>query len=397
MKKKTASSLFLVALMGIFAISILSGCQEGNVVSDEEKIPEGPFFYPSPPDFPKIQFLKSFSGPDTGEKKVSGFEHFIVGDEDQDTTALRKPYGFALHDNKFYICDVGAKGVMILDIDTGEFKPMNRDSRMARPGTIWIESGIKYIADAEAGAIFVYGNNDKLLAIWGREDGITPIDIVVLGDYLYVLDSSTSQVVLLDKKTGKEVKRIGERGDQQGQLQYVTGLAVDDDGNVYISDKINAIVTKLNSESVYQQTFSFRSLSIHGLTRPKGLDIDNEGRLWIVDSETNVAKIFNKEGQLLLYFSQRGFWPGDLYLPASIRIDYDHIAAFQKYAVPGAQLECLIIISNQYGPHKISVYGLGKFPVEEALILQIQQDAVKKDKELSEGLIGDEQPDDKPE
>ena len=43
-------------------------------------------------------------------------------------------------------------------------------------------------------------------------------------------------------------------------------------------------------------------------------------------------------------------------------IDYDNVVLFEKYAVAGAKLEFLVIVSNQYGANKINVYGFGSFP-----------------------------------
>ena len=48
-----------------------------------------------------------------------------------------------------------------------------------------------------------------------------------------------------------------------------------------------------------------------------------------------------------------------LTLPAAVIVDYDHVGLFQKYAAPDFVVEHLVIITNQYGDHKISVYGLG--------------------------------------
>jgi hypothetical protein len=74
-----------------------------------------------------------------------------------------------------------------------------------------------------------------------------------------------------------------------------------------------------------------------------------------------VAKIYNQQAQLLLYFGLSGNKPGMMNLPAKIVLDYDNVELFQKYAVPGADIEFLVLVSNQYGPNKISVYGFGNF------------------------------------
>jgi hypothetical protein len=46
---------------------------------------------------------------------------------------------------------------------------------------------------------------------------------------------------------------------------------------------------------------------------------------------------------------------------------------FAPYAVPGAKIEFLVLVSNQYGPHKINVYGFGEFPAPEAAAEVAQQ------------------------
>ena len=51
-----------------------------------------------------------------------------------------------------------------------------------------------------------------------------------------------------------------------------------------------------------------------------------------------------------------------MYMPVSIRIDYDNVDLFRKYAVDGAKLEFLVLVTNQFGPNKVSVYGFGQFP-----------------------------------
>ena len=83
-----------------------------------------------------------------------------------------------------------------------------------------------------------------------------------------------------------------------------------------------------------------------------------------MDAATEVAKIYNEQEQLLLIFGLPGNKPGMMNLPAKIVLDYDNVEFFQKYAVPGASIEFLVLVSNQYGPNKISVYGFGTFPVD---------------------------------
>jgi hypothetical protein len=55
-----------------------------------------------------------------------------------------------------------------------------------------------------------------------------------------------------------------------------------------------------------------------------------------------------------------GVAPGDMYLPAKIKIDYDNVDVFAHRVAPGHELEYLILVTNQYGPNKVNVYGFLK-------------------------------------
>jgi len=42
-----------------------------------------------------------------------------------------------------------------------------------------------------------------------------------------------------------------------------------------------------------------------------------------------------------------------------VKVDYDSVSLFQKRAAPGFKLEYLILVTSQFGAHKVSVYGFG--------------------------------------
>ena len=90
------------------------------------------------------------------------------------------------------------------------------------------------------------------------------------------------------------------------------------------------------------------------------VSVDRENRLYAVDAAFSNVQIFNAEGQLLLVLGAAGAEPGDMYLPAKIAIDYDNVELFADWVAPGHEVEYLILVTNQYGPHKINVYGFQK-------------------------------------
>ena len=89
----------------VFAISVIYGCA---APPKEVKL-----IYPSPPEEPRLVYLKSYSGESNFKKK--GFLEFVLGEE-QFRAELRKPYGVAAYDDKMYVTDTGSAVVFVFDL-----------------------------------------------------------------------------------------------------------------------------------------------------------------------------------------------------------------------------------------------------------------------------------------
>ena len=352
----------LVVIFAVWSVCAFSGCQP----AEREQLPLKPVFFPPAPDKPRLQFLKSFSGPDDLDAPgPSAFEKFIFGEPETEEEIV-KPYGIAIFEGKLYVCDTGKRMVEVLDIKNRTFGYLTKDRRLINPINIYIDDdGAKYITDPVVGAVFVFDKNNNLSVILGRKLKIRPIDVTVRGQRCYVTDSASNQIVVMDKTTGEEITRIGKTGDGGSQFTLITGLALDQQDNIYVTDKVQAQITEFDKSGTFQRTIGKLGDSIHDLARPKGIAVDKEGRIWVVDAASEVAKIYNPEGQLLLFFGLPGNRPGMMNLPAAIALDYDNVELFREYAVEGANIEFLVLVSNQFGLNKISVYGFGSFPEQE--------------------------------
>ncbi|MCF7954790.1 MAG: 6-bladed beta-propeller [Phycisphaerae bacterium] len=348
------------------AVSLLtvSGCQ-----SDEQsaapKLETGPVFFPAPPATPKLQFLQAFSSSkDVMGTRTNALEDYILGKQKEDPP-IKRPYGAAMHDGKIYTCDTTAKKVRIFDLKNKTVGFMTKDQRLTNPMSIFIETdGTIYVTDPTAGKVFVFDQNHRLIRILGDGRSFTPIDLVVKDNKCYITDVMYSQILVIDKVTGKEVLRIGKSGgsDELGSFKLIAGIAVDNKGSIYATDKVKAKIFKFNSKGVFLRTFGKLGRTIHDFIRPKGISVDREDRIWVVDSATEVVKIFNAEGQLLMLFGHPGNKPGNLNLPVSVKLVYDDVDWFRDKAVPGAKIEHLVIVTSQYGTRMINIYGFGVFP-----------------------------------
>ena len=89
-----------------------------------------------------------------------------------------------------------------------------------------------------------------------------------------------------------------------------TGVAVDGEGNVYVTDTLNNRVEIFDAEGNFISTFGKNGDGPGFLARPKGIAIDCDGHIWIVDAMQSRVQVFNREGQLLIYFGAPGNYPG---------------------------------------------------------------------------------------
>ncbi len=375
----------LSVFCAVWTACVLCGCQQAEVKPhvEEEKIE--PVFFPPFPDKPRLQFLTSFSSLEENvddAAKPGWFEEFVVGTvEEQKRALIARPYGTAVYDGKLYVCDT-ARGVLVFDIKNQTHSYLTKDRRLSNPVSIWIDNGIKYVTDPKAPGIFVFDKSDKLTAIFGRDTGIIPLGVAVRGRRCYVTDQKSKQVIVLDRVTGEEIDRIGKRipdgmgllGNEKAQFRLIGDLTLDREGNLYVTDRVTAQISKFDDEGTFLRTYGQRGDAVASFVRPKGVAVDRENRIWVVDAGTHVCKIYNDEGRLLLYFGMVGNRPGMMYVPATVTIDYDNVDLFREYAVEGAKLEFLVIVTNQYGSHKVSVFGFGSFPLQEKEI----EDAKKR-------------------
>ena len=94
--------------------------------------------------------------------------------------------------------------------------------------------------------------------------------------------------------------------------------------------------------------------------RPKGIAVDREGRIYIVDAAFENVQTLNNDGTPLMFFGQPGDRRGNINLPTDIVIDYDNLEYFQRYAEPGFKLEYVVLVASQFGINKVVAFGFGK-------------------------------------
>jgi sugar lactone lactonase YvrE len=338
----------------------LAGCS-----SPPQQPPPAPVFYPPLPERPRIQFLCVLSSPADVVPKPSSFAQFVLGPEAQSQAGqINRPYGAAWRDGKLYVCDSGAKRCAVFDFAGHAFRTFGDQGphRLALPINISLGAqGEKYVADTGLGAVLVFDSADQPVRSIALPEGMKPCDALWYDGALYVADLKSDAILVFDPESGRLLRRIGKGGDQPGEFHQPTNLAFGPDGSLYVSDTLNARVQKLDRQGRVLQVIGALGEAVGEMVRPRGIAVDRDGRLYVADAATDSVQIFDSTGQLLLMLGGPGEGPGDLSLPAKVALSYDGIAFFAAHAAPEFEVECLIFVTSQLGPAKVSVYGLGTY------------------------------------
>ena len=144
--------------------------------------------------------------------------------------------------------------------------------------------------------------------------------------FLYVADTGNDVVDVFDADSYKLLRQIGKpsrKHDQTdpGTFSLPEGVAVDKDGNVYVTDTFNNRVEIFDADGEFISTFGKNGDGPADLERPKGIAVDCDGHIWVVDAAQNLVKVFNQQGRLLIYFGGQGNYPGQFMGPWGIAID----------------------------------------------------------------------------
>jgi hypothetical protein len=94
--------------------------------------------------------------------------------------------------------------------------------------------------------------------------------------------------------------------------------------------------------------------------RPKHIAIDSEGIVYVVDAAFDNVQMFNEEGHVLMFFGSGGGHPGSMDLPAGICVNEADLDLFRQYVHPAFEPRRLIVVTNQFGRHKVAVYAMGE-------------------------------------
>jgi len=343
-------------LVGIFLTFTSCSPKLANVQSNKEPA----VFYPEVKDSAKIQYLTSYKSSLDIEKLRSRFNASIVGG--QTIYSLQKPYGVTIKHGKLMVTDITARGYATFDLVNRKldmFIPEGKGALRLPLNSDISDDGTIYTADADLGKVKIFDKNHRYLGSIGGKETIKPTDVIVRNGKIWVCDTKQNRINIFDQKTKKYLDYFPKVSRHaKGWIYTPTNICMSDT-RIYVSELGASRISVFNLKGEFIQTIGSKGKNVGQFVRPKGISVDKEDNLYVVDGAFENVQIFNKKGQLLLYFGGAFTGPksGGMVLPTAVHVDYDHNIHFENYVDKDMDLKYLIFVANQFGPESITVYG----------------------------------------
>jgi sugar lactone lactonase YvrE len=352
-------SAFLLAACLVPSLGSIAWADEPEDAAD------GPIFYPSPPDRPRLQFLASYANElDVGGASKGGFRDFVFGGRDKEGSFIEKPYGVAIHKGAIHVVDTRSNGWGVFDVAKRRAYSVRPSGggRLRKPINMTIDAdGTKYVTDTDRQQVIVYDAKDRYVAAFGEPEQFKPIDVAIADERLYVTDAMNHKVHVLDKRSGETLFTFAEAGSAPGQLFHPTSLTIAPDGTVYVVDTTNFRVQQFTAEGEFVFEFGGQGVAPGRFARPKGIAIDQENFIYVTDAAFNNVQVLDDKGGATMFFGGPSDGPDSILLLTAVKIDYDSVPFFEELAAPGFDIEYLVLLAGQYGTNKVIVYGYGSF------------------------------------
>lgn len=127
------------------------------------------------------------------------------------------------------------------------------------------------------------------------------------------------------------VAQWGGLGSGQGQFDHPFGVAVDDEGNVYVSDSSNQRIQKFDSVGTFLAEWGSFGSGDGQLAYPRGIAVDANGNVYVGNADNARIEKFDSNGTFLTHWGTFGDGDGQIHYPWGVAVD----AAGQVYVADG--------------------------------------------------------------
>jgi DNA-binding beta-propeller fold protein YncE len=286
--------------------------------------------WPNPPAIARIKYqafyaAEKISQVDTPKTTKQNWMDRLAGTQPASENTkvlfqLAEPYGMAVDSkNNLYVADQKVAAIFIFNTETREVELIKNKTHghfVRIIGLAMDDNDRLFVSDPGLRHVMVFNSKHQ------PEDVITDglvepggLAIDTENRLLYVADVDQDQVLVYDADTLKLKRRIGTGGHKHelttpGDFARPAGLAVDQEGNLYVADALNNRIEIFDGDGKFISTFGKAGDGPGYFSRPKGVAIDSDDHIWVVDGMQDRVQVFNHDAQLLISFGGHGLLPG---------------------------------------------------------------------------------------
>lgn len=190
-----------------------------------------------------------------------------------------------------------------------------------------------FVADTWNHRIQKFDSNGKFLTTWGENGdtrgvaqaepskfyGPRAIAMDPQGN-LYVTDTGNKRVLKFSSD-GAPLAQYGGLGTENGQFQEPVGIAVDAQGNIFVADTWNQRIQKFDKNFTFVTQWPVVAWDSQSVVNKPYLAIDPDGNVFITDPEGYRVIKFTNDGKLVSVFGQRGTDTASFNLPTGLAFD----------------------------------------------------------------------------
>lgn len=182
-------------------------------------------------------------------------------------------------------------------VKVGELLPPAKPATLHVPVYVAVDptNGDVYVGDRAAGKVYVYDETGTYLSTFQPKgegvDAISPLGLAVGPDgTVYVADVLSSKPaehrILVFAHDGTLRSVLGK-----GELNYPNAIVAGPDGGIYVSDSNNGRVVAIDKAGTVA-TLIARGVGDGDLGLPRGLAVDDQGRLFVADTTDHMVRLF---------------------------------------------------------------------------------------------------------
>ncbi len=117
------------------------------------------------------------------------------------------------------------------------------------------------------------------------------------------------------------VLKWGSHGRVDGQFLYPYDVAVDSEGNVYVSDFYNYRIQKFDSDGNFITKWGSNGTGDGQFRGPRNIAIDKHDNVYVADSYNNRIQKFDSVGNFITKWGENGYGDGEFTHPNGIALD----------------------------------------------------------------------------